>query len=432
MRNMKIAAAVAMAIGGVPAAYAVAPTLANCQNPTDSLFLAGSSAAQKGFFSAVNTDGLGGNGVTYTSSNGNFQALCGISSNASLAPIGNAVVIHYRAEGGSVVGALPIVSGKAIKFLDISTATTLGGALTTTGTSATVGTTDGWGGALTTHTVEVGITDVEPAQFAGSNYPSAYSSAVFGTASPAQLAGLTKTALVDQVFGLFVNTSGINGGGTGQAIDLSRETAAAILKGTYTDWSQVPTASGGQVSSVAKAITVVNREAGSGSRAGASIYFLHTNCAPTGSTINDPNPAGDGYATGDVLATAGTTTGAITYASIDNAGKANLTTVSLNGVAPSNLAATAGTYDWWYEAQLIKGTITSTGGAAIYSFLTTELAAVSTAAHFASILAIPGVAGNVKHVPVVASPPPAGTTGTTTIYVNPFTRSNNSCNVPTG
>jgi hypothetical protein len=60
------------------------------------------------------------------------------------------------------------------------------------------------------------------------------------------------------------------------------------------------------------------------------------------------------------------------------------------------------------------------------------LAAVSTAAHFASILAIPGVAGNVKAVPVVASPPPAGTTGTTTIYVNPFTRSNNSCNVPTG
>jgi hypothetical protein len=432
MRNLKIAAAVAMAIGSVPAAYAVAPTLANCQNPSNALFLAGSSAAQKGFFSAVNTDGLGGNGVTYTSSNGNFQALCGISSNASLAPIGNAVVIHYRAEGGSVVGALPVVSGKAIKFLDLSTAATLGGALTTTGTSATVGTTDGWGGALTSHTVEVGITDVEPAQFTGSNYPSLYSTAAFGTASPAQLAGLTKTALVDQVFGLFVNTSGINGGATGQAIDLSRETAAAILKGTYTDWSQVPTASGGRVSSVAKAITVVNREAGSGSRAGASIYFLNTGCAPTGSTINDPTPASDAYATGDALAAAGNTTGAITYASIDNAGKANLTTVSLSGVAPSNLAATAGTYDWWYEAQLIKGTITSPGGAAIYSFLTTELSAVSTAAHFASILAIPGVAGNVKAVPVVPSPPPAGTTGTTTIYVNPFTRSNNSCNVPTG
>src|SRR5260370_521405 len=305
MRNMKIAAAVAMAIGGVPAAYAVAPTLANCQNPTDSLFLAGSSAAQKGFLSAVNTDGLGGNGVTYTPSNGNFQALGGISSNASLAPIGNAVVIHYRAEGGSVVGALPIVSGKPIKFLDISTATTLGGALATTGTSATVGTADGWGGALTSHTVEVGITDVEPAQFVGSNYPSAYSSAVFGTANGTQLAALPKTALIGQVFGLFVNTSGINGGGTGQAIDLSRETAAAILKGTYTDWSQVPTSSGGQVSNVAKAITLVNREAGSGSRASTSIYFLNTNCAPTGSTISDPTPATDGYATGDVLATAG-------------------------------------------------------------------------------------------------------------------------------
>jgi hypothetical protein len=432
MRNLKIAAAVSMALGSVPAAYATAPTLAQCQTPTDSLYLAGSSAAQKGFLAAVNTDGMGGNAVTFTASNGNFVALCGISSNASMAPVGNAVVIHYRAEGGSVVGALPIVSGKAIKFLNLSTATTLGGTLTTTGTSATVGTTDGWGGALTTHTVEVGITDVEPGQFTGANYPSAYSSAVFGSATPSQLAGLSKAPLVDQVFGLYVNTSGINGGATGQAIDLSRETAAAILKGTYTDWSQVPTASGGQVSNVAKAITVVNREAGSGSRTGASIYFLGYGCPSTTNTINDPSPASDGYATADVLATAGTTTGAITYASIDNAGKANLTSVSLSGVAPSNTAATAGTYDWWFESQLIKGTITSTGGAAIYSYLAAILPAVGTAAHYADVLAIPGVAGNVKKVPVVASPPPAGTTGTTTIYVNPFTRSSNSCGLPAG
>ena len=432
MRNMKIASAVALALGSIPAAYATAPTLANCQSPTDSLFLAGSSAAQKGFLAAVNTDGLGGNAVTYTASNGNFEALCGISSNASLAPVGNSVVIHYRAEGGSVVGALPIVSGKPIKFLDLSTATTLGGALATTGTSATVGTTDGWGGALTSHTVEVGITDVEPAQFVGANYPSLYSPTVFGSATPSALAGLTKTPVVDQVFGLFVNTSGFNGGGTGQAVDLSRETVAAILKGTYTDWKQVPTSSGGQVSTTPVGITVVNREAGSGSRTGASIYFLGYNCPQTASTINDPTPASDGYATGDVLATATATPGAITYASIDNAGKPNLTTVSLSGVAPSNLAATSGAYDWWFEAQLIKGNITSTGGSTIYTFLTTELSKVATAAHFADVLAIPGVAGNVKAVPVVASPPPAGTTGTTTIYVNPFTRSNNSCNVPTG
>jgi hypothetical protein len=154
----------------------------------------------------------------------------------------------------------------------------------------------------------------------------------------------------------------------------------------------------------------------------------------TFSSINDPNPAGDGYATGDVLATAGTTPGAITYASIDNAGKANLTTVSLSGVAPSNLAATSGAYDFWYEAQLIKGTITSPGGAAIYTYLVNELSDVASAAHFSSILAIPGAGSpkNAKAVPVVASPPPAGTTGTTTIYVNPFTRSNNSCAVPTG
>jgi hypothetical protein len=428
MRNLKIASAVALALGGAAAAQAASPSLAQCAAPSATLYVAGSSAAQNAFANALNTDLFGGSEATYSASNGNFKAYCGFSANATVAPVGNVIVVHYRAEGGSVVGALPIVSNKAIKFLDLTSASVTGTAVTTTGTSAAQGTTDGWGGPLTAHTVEVGVTDVEPGQFAGANYPSAYSPAVFGSATPAQLSGLQKTVLFDQVFGLYVNTSGMNASGaTGQAISLTKESVANILTGTYTDWAKVPSATGGQVSTVSEPIVVVNREAGSGTRTGASIYFLGYGCSQTKTPIAETG-AGDGYATADVLATASATPGAITYASIDNAGKANLSSASLYLQAPSNLSATTGLYDWWYEAQLIKGTISSPGGSAIYSFLVNELSTVNTAPHVVDILAVPNVGSpkNVAVVPAVANTASAGAA----IYVNPFTRGSNSCATP--
>jgi PBP superfamily domain len=429
MRNLKIASAVALALGGVSAAQAASPTLANCRAPAATLYVAGSSAAQNSFANALNTDLFGGGEVTYSASNGNFKAYCGFSTNSAVAPVGSTVVVHYRAEGGSVVGALPIVSGQAIKFLDLTNGAVSGTTVPTTGTSAANGTTDSWGGALTSHTVEVGVTDVEPGALIGKNYPTAYSAAVFGSATPAQLGGLTKTALFDQVFGLFVNTSGLNASGaSGQPVDLTRETAANILTGKYTDWKNVPTASGGSVSTVSAPITVVNREAGSGTRTGASIYFLGYNCGQV--TVSIPETgAADGFQTADVLATAGSTPGAITYASIDNAGKPNLSTVSLSGVAPTNLAATSGAYDYWFEAQLIKGNIVSSGGLPIYTFLSTELSTVNTAPHLVDILAIPNAGSPKNHatVPVTANTAQPGAA----IYVNPFTRGGLSCNVPT-
>jgi hypothetical protein len=271
------------------------------------------------------------------------------------------------------------------------------------------------------------VTDLEPSQFKTPNYPSAYSATVFGSATPTQLAGLTKVPLFQQVFGLFVNTSGINGGASGQAIDLSRETVAAILSANYVDWSAVPTATGGAVSSTSQPITIVNREAGSGTRTGATIYFLGTNCVTSPLGLSDPTPLSDGYATGDVLATAATTPGAITYASIDNNGKqAALTMATISGVTPSNVAATNGKYDWWFEATAVRGNITSPGGVGIYNWLTTgELANVATAPHAVDVLAIPGVGTNAAAVPVTAS-----TVGGVTIYINPFSKNGSSCSYP--
>jgi hypothetical protein len=438
MNNLKVAAAVALALGGSAATQAAfaAPTAAQCAAPAASLYVAGSSAAQPSFATALANDLFDSTGETTIaapavagSANGNFKAYCGFAKagNGAGVATGAVATVYYRGEGGSVVGALPIASGKTVKFLNLS----LPGCAVTNpsvvGLSVNVGTTDGWTGCVSQHAVEMGVTDVEPSQFHTPNYPSAYSTAVFGSATQSQLANLTKTPLFQQVFGIYVNTQGINGLGTGQAIDLTRETVANILSGNYSDWSSVPTASGGAVSSTSQPITIVNREAGSGSRTGATIYFLGTNCVTFPVSLSDPSPLSDGYATGDVLTTASTTPGAITYASIDNS-KAGLTLATLNGITPSNLAATNGTYDYWFEATAQKGTITSTGGLGIYNWLVGgELANVATAPHVKDILAIPNVGTNGGAVPATST---ASVVGGVTIYVNPFTKGGNSCSIP--
>ncbi|MGO9993425.1 MAG: substrate-binding domain-containing protein [Steroidobacteraceae bacterium] len=440
MNNFKVAAAVALALGSGMAAQSAfaSPTVAACQAATAKLYVSGSSAAQPSFATALASDLFDTNGETTISApavtgsaNGNFRAYCGAAKagNGAGLATGTIALVHYRAEGGSVVGALPIATNKPIKFLDISQASCQVTNPSVVGLSANVGTTDGWSGCVTTHAVEMGVTDLEPTVFFGQNYPTAYSTSVFGSASVTALGNLTSTPLFQQVFGIFVNTSGLSGGGTGQAIDLSRETVAGILAGNIADWSRVPTSTGGVASTNSKPIVLVNREAGSGTRTGASIFFLQTNCSANGvngGVLSDPNPLLDGYATGDVLATAATTPGAITYASIDNNGKqANLSMASLSNVSPTNLAATSGDYEWWFEATAQAGAASATGSG-IYNWLVGgELANLGTAPHAKDILVIPGNGTNVSGIPV-----PSSVVGGVTIYVNPYTRAGNSCSDP--
>jgi hypothetical protein len=445
MNNRKLAIAIAMTLGGAAASqssFAAGPTPAQCAHGSAAaeLYVGGSSAAQAAFATALAADLFDTNGETTISApavagsaNGNFKSYCGFAKAGNGAGVATGAVtnVYYRAEGGSVIGALPLVQNKLIKFLDLTPSSCQVTNPSVVGLSANVGTTDGWTGCVTNHAVEMGITDVEPTAFVVPNYPSLYSTTVFGSATKAQLGTLTSTPLFQQVFGIFINTSGFNGLGTGQAVDLSKETVASILEGNYSDWSAVPTSSGGQVSTTSAPIHIVNREAGSGSRAAATTYFLGTNCTQSAYqlALSDPSPTTDGYATGDVLATAATTPGAITYAGIDNKGKqANLTLASLSTVTPTNLAATSGTYDFWYEATAQKGTITSTGGLGIYNWLVGgELANVATTPHAVSILAIPNQGTNVATVPVSST---ANVVGGVTVYINPYTRGGNSCNTP--
>jgi hypothetical protein len=446
MTNTKIAAAIALALGtGMAAqgAHAAAATPDQCLAATNVLYIAGSSAAQQAFATALVADLFDANGETTLSPttsatfNGNFKAYCGFAKAGNTANIatGAVVNVYYRAEGGSVVGALPIAANKPVKFLDLAGTGCNVAAPAVTGLSKNVGTTDGWTGCVSTHAVEMGITDLEPSVFTGANYPTAYSTTVFGHATATQLGALAPTPLFQQVFGLFVNTNTLNSGSTGQAIDLTQETAAAILAGTYTDWSAVPTSTGAKVSSNSVPITIVNREAGSGTRTGASIFFLNVGCSSSAGSILDGAATADGFATGDVLATAATTSGAITYASIDNSAKqANLTVATIDGVTPSNLAAASGQYGWWFEATAQKqATIASPGGTNLYNWLTgSELVNAATAPHTKQVNLIPGVGTNTGAVPITANAP----TGTinaitnTTIYINPFSKGGNSCSIP--
>jgi ABC-type phosphate transport system substrate-binding protein len=430
--NVKIAAAVALALGGASMAQAQTPaTPTQCAAAYNYLYVAGSSAAQPAFASALANDLFDSNGettISATGGNGNFKAYCGFAKagNGAGVPTGSVVTLYYRAEGGSVTGALPIASGQPIMQLNLQTTACQVAGPVVNGTSATVGTVDGWTGCVTKHAVEMGVTDVDPPQFTPSsgNYPTAYSSTVFGSANLATYNFAGQTRLFQQVFGLYVNSQTINGATSpGATIALNREAGAAIFAGNYTDWSEIAIGTGAPLSSVAAPITVISREAGSGTRTGASLYFLGQNCLKKPLTYIDNFPQYDGFATGDVLTYASTTPGSITYASIDNS-KTGLTIATLQGTAATNTNAATGQYDWWFEAYTQRAaTIASPGGLALYNWLTHgELQNLATAPQKTDILAIPNLAGN-----------GAGTVPLTqngVIYLNPYSRGTGNCNIP--
>jgi hypothetical protein len=179
-------------------------------------------------------------------------------------------------------------------------------------------------------------------------------------------------------------------------------------------------------------ITRIDREPGSGTRTQANIYFLHYGCSAVGVGINN-NPGEQlNYSTGDELTQANGVAGSIAYASIDNlltpkvTSFTNIHPVFLNGVAPSTLAAATGQYDDWFEATLVvPGYSIPANSSAVSAWLQTDLPNLAAAPLAADINVIPNVGTNTATVPLDSA-----SSGTITVYVNPFTRSGNSCNVP--
>jgi hypothetical protein len=440
--NTKLAAAIAAVLASAGSGYAVAavPTLAQANSAPVQLIMAGSSAAKPAVLSALQTNLCGGasNALTVISApNGNFLAVsCFPSSTTGLAFANGttAVTVKYRFEGGSVTGALPIVSGKPISTLDLNSASTnyspascASVALctaTVTGTSGTNGIDDSFAGAVVKAGVQFGITDVEPGALILDNYPSAYLTSVYGTATAGQLGALAHNPLFDQVFGIFVNKSTFSN----TAPNLSKAMITNLLQGNVIDWTHVEDVNGSAISTTATPVAIVNREAGSGSRTSAAIYFTGDECVTGASSISDiPGGTSDFFSTGDVLAKANTTAGAITYASIDNLNTTkypNLVLVGINGITPSNLAAAQGQYDFWFEATDVYSPTLTGNPLLVAQYLEGKAQAIATAPHLVDILAIPGASTNVAGLPAATA------NGSPVIYVNPFTRSLVSCATP--
>jgi hypothetical protein len=474
-RNMKVAAAVAAILSSAAAAAAtgqfIDPTSA--QNGV-ALYIAGSSAAKNAILNVLESGSVGGAPVFCAGSAGysvfsstpdpNFFAVsCAPVAATGLGGANGSTVytVWYRAEGGSVTGALPIISGSNINQLTLNsnvTANPSGGYTVTVGGNATGNGVDDSFTNVFKAPVNLGITDVEPGALVKNNYPSAYSTAAFGKATSAALASLSSDGQVifDQVFGIFVNTTGAgfsaaeqtgNGqpvvSGTASGLSLSKQTIAAILQGKLTNWANVPLASSATGAAVtgttSSAITVINREAGSGSRTATDIFFTGDHCSSlTANTPIKETGGTDYFSTTDVLNAANTTPGSITYATIDQAGTSfpNLTLVAIDNVQPSNIAAATGAYGDWFEAWAITNpALSSTSDQGILAQnLVTAFAGISENGFGqADLLADPLAPGSAGVIPAPQLPVTASignVTGAKAIYTNPYSRLGNSCQDP--
>lgn len=437
-RTVTLAAAISAALGAA-AAYAAPPTLAQIEASTNNVYIAGSSAAKNAILTGLESAVCGGpsNAFIFNSSgNANFFAFSCVPVAAANPANAGTYNFFYRDEGGSVVGMLPIVNSKQISQLSL-TAGTIGGCtaspcnIPVTGTSSTNGIDDSFGpaGTLAKATVDIGVADVEPAALTGNNYPTPYSTTVWGPVNNAGLTNLAGTQLFGEVYALFVNETG--GAFTETPLNLSQQMVQQILTHKIRNWSLVTDTAGNAVTNAPVTITIVNREKGSGSRTATDLLMAGDSCTTGGAALFDAAGATDFFATGDVLTAAAATAGAITYATIDQA-KAGLTQVNLNGVTPSNLAAATGLYPFWVEATFVINPA-STADANVVSFIASTLQTEATAPHLQDVLAIPGVpsgAGNVAHSVVANSASSVGALGAFPIYVNPFTRGGVTCNAP--
>jgi hypothetical protein len=449
VRNITVAAAVAAVLAS-GAAMAGQPTPAQAASPSVGLYISGSSAAKNAVLGALETgSSFCGGSYSLFSSTGDtnfFAVSCTPAASTGLpsANGSNVFTIWYRDEGGSVVGALPLVTGSQVNQLSLAGASGSGGSYTVAvgGASATNGIDDSFTGGVFKAPVQMGVVDQEPAVYTGANYPSAYKSSVYGHATTAQLANLTQTPTFDLVYGVLVNTNSSafspaekSGQGTVTAsLSLGRQTIGAILQGNQTNWNDVPDASGNAVTSASLPITIVNREQGAGVRAAADIFFTGDHCTTPLQTPIQESTGGtaDYFSMGNVLAAANTIPGAITYASIDNAGSSsfpNLTLVAVDNVQPTNLNAAAGTYGDWFEATVTTGSSYGSLSADQQGLIQGLIAAFQTEA------TLPGAADILANPNYNTPSYPISGTGVTitghTVYVNPFSRIGNSCNDPT-
>jgi hypothetical protein len=456
MNRTTVAAAVAAVLAGGSAFAQPTITQINAVPPANTLNIAGSSAIKTALLNNIYTNFCGSkSSATTITSNGTNKNFTGISCTPVPGAATNSGIynVWVRVEGGSVSGYLPIVNNVAIKQINGPTLTA--NPITINGASTGNGVDDSFsvsaGGSLVAQKVDLGIGDVEPKALIGNNYPTAYSTAVWGAINQTGMFAKSGVQLVDEVYAVFVNETGVSNGGTNPFTEtpmlLSQQTVAAILTHGIKNWSQVTDINGNSVSTTGFPITIVNREAGSGSRAATDILMVGDSCSSAGKATKlfDASGATDYFSTGDVMTAASSITGAITYATIDNdfanggsTSFPNMTMVDLNGVVPSNLAAASGNYPFWVEASFVdNSSVTGADETAIQTIIT-GLQNQATTSSIQDINAIPDLTlygtttqvNNVVHANASKSAlVPSG--GSITVYINPYTRNDVTCSTPT-
>jgi ABC-type phosphate transport system substrate-binding protein len=449
-RNLSIAAAVAAALSSA-ASFAAGPSIATITGTpaANTINVMGSSAIKNALTSSIINNFCGGStNATVVTSNGTNSNFLGVACTPAAGQATNAgnYNVWVRFEGGSVTGYLPIVNNAAVNEID-GTALTAN-PITVNGSSAANGTDDSFtvsaGGALVKKIPDLGIGDVEPQALINNNYPNDYSTGVWGPPNGTGMFNLTSKPLVGEVYAVYVNQNSTLF--TENPLLLSHQTVASILTHQITNWSQVYDTGNHPVVSGSLAITIVNREYGSGSRAATDILVVGDSCGSGGNasvTLFTKPSANRYFATGDVLKAANSIPGAITYASIDNApggtgNQANLQWVSLDGIAPSSLAAAQGAYPFWVEAQYVNNTANTGGDSVAVNNIVAGLQNQQTTSALADIIAIPLLTGangtaynqSVHLNPSLSGLVPSGGGVGATVYINPYTRKGITCNNP--
>jgi hypothetical protein len=473
--NIKIASAVAAALAVSAPAFALDPT--GTSGAAVQLTVSGASAARDAM-GALMANSICDTGFSFyranPTANQDFRAYsCTLKTLASLGGAsGKTATIYYRAEGGSAWGPAPIATNTQVARLQVNTDCTLNAStVSLPGVAAGVQTyncpTTGYSLAsdtfgaennLVKDSVDLGVSDEEPKMYGFPNFPT---STVFPTASnsarQALLNTLNAAAIVGfgQTFGIVVNSTGAGQAGNGVTTTvatpfaafssssgtqpvLSRQAIAGIFNGTFTNWNQVPTVTGGTVITSPSSLTirVCRREQGSGTQVGANQYFLGVpQCGNTlgnfrtdgtgdsditpATLVNDTDGVIEMGTSADLNTCVATLAGSIGLV-VGNAAATGTNYVSINGMGfPTREKAAIGNYDYYYELTFQLNPNLAPGDVLdLANGIITESKPASTAPNVLSVVALPND---------VNDPYGQGPFATTQPPVAFATRSGNSC-----
>jgi hypothetical protein len=271
-----------------------------------------------------------------------YTCTIGTKPAATTAGINGYVLTYYeRGTGGSVYGVNPVAQSTGTFGRMNTTNCAAQGAVNGINTFACF--------PVTTEAAvpDIGISDVEPAMFYGSNVnlPS-----TFTQLNSTDQAKLSSTPFIQQVFGVAVSSNLKS-----SITNLTASQISSIFAGTYTDWHSLN-------SSIAAGTTIhiCARTAGSGTQAGANAIFLQNPCSPAGQIAFATTNVTLNASTGNVLSCLDSTANAIGIAGLADGPRAASGTftgdgfgfISIDGQAPSAANAAQGGYVYEVESTI--------------------------------------------------------------------------------